>query len=135
MKKLTKWLILFVGMVMLVACGNKRVAPSIPPPVGEANRNLSPRGEATEKVEIARDTIEAPVEEKNRREKAPSIPIPAEAPTRSLSPKRVRGESYSKRSEKSSYDNMRGFDPASEDDMDDNGMSRYMENNDEEGWD
>ena len=32
------------------------------------------------------------------------------------------------------YDNMRGFDPVSEDDMDDNGMSRYMENNDEEGW-
>ena len=31
--------------------------------------------------------------------------------------------------------NMRGFDPASEDDMDDNGMRRYMENNDEEGWD
>lgn len=34
-----------------------------------------------------------------------------------------------------SYDNMRGFDPASENDMDDNGMSRYMENDDEEGWD
>ena len=32
-------------------------------------------------------------------------------------------------------DNMRGFDPASEDDMDDNGMSRYMEANDDEGWD
>ena len=32
-------------------------------------------------------------------------------------------------------DNMRVWDPASEDDMDDNGMSRYMENNDEEGWD
>ena len=44
--------------------------------------------------------------------------------------------SSSARSHKSSnYDNMRGFDPASEDDMDDNGMSRYMENNDEEGWD
>lgn len=28
-----------------------------------------------------------------------------------------------------------GDNPASEDDMDDNGMSRYMENNDEEGWD
>ena len=28
-----------------------------------------------------------------------------------------------------------GDDPASEDDMDDNGMSRYMENDDEEGWD
>ena len=26
-------------------------------------------------------------------------------------------------------------EPASEDDMEDNGMSRYMENNDEEGWD
>ena len=37
--------------------------------------------------------------------------------------------------ESSSYVNMRGFDPASEDDMEDNGMSRYMENNDEEGWD
>ena len=32
-------------------------------------------------------------------------------------------------------DTMRGYDPASEDDMDDNGMSRYMESNDEEGWD
>ena len=32
-------------------------------------------------------------------------------------------------------DNMRGWDPASEDDMEDNGMSRYMENNDDEGWD
>ena len=35
----------------------------------------------------------------------------------------------------SSYDNMHGFDPVSEDDIDDNGMRRYMENNDEEGWD
>ncbi len=32
-------------------------------------------------------------------------------------------------------DNLRGFDPASEDDMPDNGMRRYMENDDEEGWD
>ena len=38
-------------------------------------------------------------------------------------------------SKKYDDDNMRGWDPASEDDMDDNGMSRYMENNDEEGWD
>ena len=35
----------------------------------------------------------------------------------------------------SNYANMRGFDPASEDDMEDNGISRYMENNDDEGWD
>ncbi len=32
-------------------------------------------------------------------------------------------------------DNMHGFDPASEDDSDDNGMTRYMEVNDDEGWD
>ena len=31
--------------------------------------------------------------------------------------------------------NMRGWDPASEDDSDENGMDRYMENDDEEGWD
>ena len=54
---------------------------------------------------------------------------------------RVKGPSTpsssasSRSHESSNYDNMRGFDPASEDDMDDNGMSRYMENNDDEGWD
>lgn len=31
-------------------------------------------------------------------------------------------------------DNMRGWDPASEDDMPDNGISRYSENNDNKGW-
>lgn len=49
-----------------------------------------------------------------------------------------RSSSTSSRSSSSSSrysDNMRGFDPASEDDMDDNGMSRYMENDDDEGWD
>ena len=45
------------------------------------------------------------------------------------------GSSSTPTSQSPKYDNMRGFDPASEDDMDDNGMSRYMENNDEEGWD
>lgn len=52
------------------------------------------------------------------------------------SPKTVSSSSSS--SSRRSYkepDNMRGFDPASEDDMDDNGMSRYMENTDDEGWD
>lgn len=53
--------------------------------------------------------------------------------------KDVRPSSYGSSSSRSNHrvnqDNMRGFDPASEDDMEDNGMSRYMENNDEEGWD
>ena len=39
------------------------------------------------------------------------------------------------RTSSSTHDNMRGFDPASEDDTDDNGMSRYMENTDDNGWD
>ena len=44
--------------------------------------------------------------------------------------------SYSSCTNKSTkYGNMRGFDPALEDDMNDNGMIRYMENNDEEEWD
>ena len=43
--------------------------------------------------------------------------------------------SSSRSSRSSSNDNMRGFDPASEKDMDDNGMSRYMDNYDDEGWD
>lgn len=48
--------------------------------------------------------------------------------------KKTRNPSKSSRNTEG-YDNMRGFDPASEDDMDDNGMSRYMENDDDEGWD
>ena len=43
--------------------------------------------------------------------------------------------SLSRTYKSNNYDNMRGFDPASEEDMDDNGMSRYMDNNDEGGWD
>lgn len=51
------------------------------------------------------------------------------------SPRRSTPSSSSVDSRRSGHDdNMRGFDPASEDDMDDNGMSRYMENNDEVGW-
>ena len=30
---------------------------------------------------------------------------------------------------------MRGFDPASEDDMEGNGMQRYFDANDDEAWD
>ena len=47
----------------------------------------------------------------------------------------TQSSNYSRNSREKEIDNMRGFDPASEDDMEDNGMSRYMENNDEEGWD
>ena len=51
------------------------------------------------------------------------------------SPTKLRGSSTYPTSSGHHTDNMRGFDPASEDDMDDNGMSRYMENYDDEGYD
>ena len=50
------------------------------------------------------------------------------------SPRRPAPSSSVRPHRRANDDNMRGFDPPSEDDMDDNGMSRYMENNDEEGW-
>ncbi|MBR5655351.1 MAG: hypothetical protein IKW98_01510 [Prevotella sp.] len=117
MKKLAKWLFLFVGMIILFSCNKAQQAKP-------ENFDEKPAVEQVEYVP-ARDTIAAPVEEKA----APEV-----------SPKKGKNtpssSSYSPRSEKSrEYDNMRGFDPASEDDMDDNGMSRYMENNDDEGWD
>ena len=57
---------------------------------------------------------------------------------RAKEPEKESPKPISPSSSRRSYeepDNMRGFDPASEDDMDDNGMSRYMENTDDEGWD
>jgi hypothetical protein len=61
--------------------------------------------------------------ERNKNDEIPSSPVKSSSSTSSH---------YHKSSK---YDNMRGFDPASEDDTEDNGMRRYMENNDEEGWD
>lgn len=49
-------------------------------------------------------------------------------------PSNLQSSSSSHRKEKE-LDNMRGFDPASENDMDDNGMQRYFDANDEEAWD
>ena len=61
---------------------------------------------------------------------------PEDSPKIEVKPSTPVSSSSSSRAHKSrNYDNMRGFDPASEDDMDDNGMSRYMENYDDEGWD
>ena len=67
-----------------------------------------------------------------------TVQIATSAPKEDVKPtKEPVPSSGSVRSSSRKYndDNLRGWDPASEDDMDDNGMSRYMENNDEEGWD
>ena len=66
-----------------------------------------------------------------------TVQIATSAPKEDVKPtKEPVPSSGSVRSSSRKYndDNLRGWDPASEDDMDDNGMDRYMENNDEGGW-
>ena len=100
-------------MVTFISCGNK-------------SRQAEPIiYDDQPKVELSDpDTISSSVQDEgNKVEETPSSPVKSSSTASSHSHK------------SSEYDNMRGFDPASEDDMDDNGMSRYMDNNDEEGWD
>ena len=99
-------------MVTFISCGNK-------------SRQAEPIiYDDQPKVELSDpDTISSSVQDEgNKVEEIPSSPVKSSSTASSHSHK------------SSEYDNMRGFDPASEDDMEDNGMSRYMENNDEEGW-
>ena len=96
--------------IVLMACGNKEKQTVVIDGLPTSEESQS-------------DTVAISVQiESSKEEENPST--------------RVNSSSSSSNTSKSTkYDNMRGFDPASEDDMDDNGMSRYMENNDEEGWD
>ena len=99
-------------MVTFISCGNK-------------SRQAEPIiYDDQPEVELSDpDTISSSVQDEgNKVEEKASSPVKSSSTASSHSHK------------SSEYDNMRGFDPASEDDMEDNGMSRYMENNDEEGW-
>ena len=109
-----KTIIVILPVVLLLACGNNktRQTESV---VFDNQANVE---------QTKPDTIASSV-----RESAPDVEEEPSTPISSSS------TSSSRSRKSSSYDNMRGFDPASEDDMNDNGMSRYMENNDEEGWD
>ena len=111
MNKVVIYAVLSVLLLMMSACGQK-------------TRKQEPVYSKDDIVieKSLPDTTTVPIQdEKNSvQEKRISTPMSSSS-------------SYSKKAPK--YDNMRGFDPASEDDMEDNGMSRYMENNDEEGWD
>ena len=98
-------------LLFLLSCGNRNrqeCTPSVMHEVLEENK--------TQEVDTFK-TEEA--YQKAEEVKVPSTPA---STTSSHSHKSI------------SYDNMRGYDPASENDMEDNGMSRYMENNDDEGW-
>lgn len=112
MKVIAKWLVLFVGTIAVLACDNK----------------VREKKPAMEQVEIVsgRDTIVTP----DSSSYSPRTQSNGRSPIKELNNSKNKNEIR----HKSSYDNMRGFDPASEDDMNDNGMSRYMENNDDEGW-
>lgn len=106
----------FLGLVavLLVSCGSRNARPVT------TNEEEKPAQTLPERVG---DTVEAsPTFEEKPSAMPPSTPANS---TSTSAEKKTMKEP----------DNMRGFDPASEDDMDDNGMSRYMENNDEEGWD
>lgn len=112
MKKL--WLIL-TAVVLLLSCGNKTKNNL---PVSDVEEGWGER-------------YQKELEDSLAKEKALHDEPVKETVT---NPTSVSNSSGSSRVHSSS-DNMRGFDPASEDDMEDNGMRRFMENNDEEGWD
>ena len=97
--------------LLLLSCQNKS-RQEYPPSLIET--------QSEESYQLPDTAVTEELKEKQEEVKVPSTPT---------------SSASSRSHESSSYDNMRGFDPASEDDMDDNGMSRYMENNDEEGWD
>ena len=112
MKRIRHISVMITLMLTIFACGNK--SRQAEPIIYDDQR----------KVELSDpDTTSSSVQDEGN--KVEKIPYSSKS-----------SSSTSSRSHKSSeYDNIRGFDPASEDDMEDNGMSRYMENNDDEGWD
>ena len=119
--------------VLFLSCGNvnKREFPS-------SDIEMEWVEERTETVADTAMSETSPEEEKVI-EKTPVVAPESKKGSGSSSSAKSKSYSSTKSSRSSSSmrhsDNMRGFDPASENDMDDNGMSRYMENNDDEGWD
>ena len=109
-----KIITVLISVVLLLACGNNKTR--------QTESVIFDNQTSVKQTEP--DSIVSSVQEE--------MPDVKEEPSTSNSSSSV---SLSHSHKSTNYDNMRGFDPASEDDMDDNGMSRYMENNDDEGWD
>ena len=108
--------------MLLMACSESRR----PQPSTVDNDGIEKEYDREKADSVCEDIIEKAKEDVKTEEKASS---------QSVSRSSGSYSSSSRDNDEPEYDNMRGFDPASEDDMPDNGMSRYMENNDEEGWD
>lgn len=121
MRSMKKCVIMVLSAMLLLACGNKSQEVKPMADDKQQERGLtpspSPKGEGNDSKGEGNDNKG----EGNYKE-----------PSRSASSSSYPSSYYSDEDE--DYDNMRGFDPASEDDMEDNGMSSYMENYDEEGW-
>ena len=112
--------IIIIATLLLLSCGNGKGGKTDAPYDGGPGIGIDT--ETVNRIQQYEDSERKTEPEKEVKEPA----SPSSHSSRSFS---------SSREDDDDYDNMRGFDPASEDDMDDNGMSRYMENNDDEGWD
>ena len=118
-RTMKKGFIILAAVVLLLSCGGKTQT---------AEQDSVDQQWTERRIESATaDSTEIRSYESTSSQRDMSSPAPSSS------------SSYSSRSydaeEEEEEDGMRHFDPASEDDMDDNGMSRFMENNDEEGWD
>ena len=111
-----KFIPIIIIAVLLLSCGNGKGGKNIEPYDGGHGIGIDTA--TIHQIDLIEDSTPPPPPPDGRRFNGPPPPPPHE-----------KGRPHHE------PDNMRGFDPASEDDMDDNGMSRYMDNNDEEGWD
>ena len=123
-----KYIPIIIIMAMFLACGNGKGGTNNEPYDGGPGIGIDTA--TIHQIDMMEDSVPL-VSDEDRDSHTPPPPPP--------DGKRFNGPPPPSPHEKGrpphEPDNMRGFDPASEDDMDDNGMSRYMENNDEEGWD
>ena len=125
MNKIISVAYVILQSAFLACCNGCNQSPA--PSYHEAPMKEAPK-------EVVVDTVNEVKQADEEKKDAPVSPASSSVST-SRSTSSSYGSSSSYRQREKEPDNMRGFDPASEDDMDDNGMSRYMENNDEEGWD
>ena len=126
--------IIIIGVLLLMACGEKKSSSEKQLPQVENLEELEKKNKLLDSLSEAYRKAIIEKEMKNAQERKKQVEKNKKRIVKQRQGKSSRSYSSSHRNRKG-YDNMRGFDPASEDDMDDNGMSRYMENNDEEGWD
>ena len=103
--------------LLLLSCG-ERTQTTEPDCVNQQSTELRVESAPVDSTEI-----------QSQESTSPQRDISSPAPSSSSS-----NSSGSYDEDEEEEDGMRHFDPASEDDMDDNGMSRYMDSNDEEGW-